>query len=509
MQDESDQDDDEAQGGGPALNVELLRSYLKFAKNAIVQRRLLVGFVCVLGMVLTFLVAKYLPRTYVCETEMMTVTSGVLESDRGPQPLAGAVGMIMSHDNLEQLIASIGLKKKFIERRPPLLALKDRVVASVFGPMDDKVLTAVLIGTLGSKVSAKAEKDTLTIDVEWHDGQTAAEIAEAAREGFLRIRHTAEMSAFQDKMAILDSHAVALRSEIGTLAQQMKESLAAKRAELEAQARAEAKAAGGDKAAAAVPTIKRTVRTRVSSKPVTDELLPELKNRLATLKQALQAAEDARNARISAEQAKVDELKLRLTSSHPQVIMQQERVGMAEQVSSELQQMRGEVQDLESQIRQREAMQQHRGSSTTIVSATASATATDAVGSEPLPVEIIGLLDEEDVDPALHAQISGAVTRYGSLRDDIRGAKLALDTAQAAFVRRYRVTVPVDVPTSPVKPKKAMVFSAGALLSLIFALLLPILLEIKRDVMVERWQVNKFQLPVLAELRLPPKDGSA
>ncbi len=496
MQQEPGHDEDESQEGGSAINVEVLRSYLTFARQAIKRRRLLVGFVGVLGLVLTFLVAKYLPRTYVCETAMMTVTSGVLESDRGPQPLAGAEGMIMSHDSLEQLINSIGLKKKYIERRPPLLALKDRLIAAVFGPMDDKVLTAVLIGTLGSKISVKAEKDTLTIDAEWHDGQTAAEIAEAAREGFLRVRHTAEMSAFQDKMAILDSHAAALRNEISSLAQQMKESLAAKRAELEAEAKSGAK--GGP-----APAIKRTVRARTSGKPAGDEQLPEIKARLATLKQQLAAAEGERNARIRGEEAKLDDLKLRFTPSHPQVITQQERVGIAQQVSSELQQLRGEVQDLESQIRQREAMQQHRPS--TIISATS----TEAVGSEPLPVEIIGLLDEEDVDPALHAQISGAVTRYGSLRDDIRGAKLALDTAQAAFVRRYRVTVPVEVPSSPVKPKKAVVLGAGAFLSLIFALLLPILLEIKRDVVVERWQVNQFQLPVLAELRLPPKDGGA
>jgi len=40
---------------------------------------------------------------------------------------------------------------------------------------------------------------------------------------------------------------------------------------------------------------------------------------------------------------------------------------------------------------------------------------------------------------------------------------------------------------------------------LLVALLVPILLELRRDVLVERWQVDHFQLPVLAELRLPEK----
>lgn len=498
MSQEPVQDDEESQEGG-GFNPELIRSYLAFGRNAIAKRKVLIVVVTLVGLALTIALAQYLPRTYVCQTAMVTVNSGVLEADRGADPLAGAESLIMSHDNLEKLVNEIGLKRKYVERRPPLLALKDKLIQSVFGPMDDKTLTAVLIGTLGSKIQITNEKDTLTIDVTWSDGQTAADIAQAAREGFLRIRHTAEMSAFQDKMGILDSHAVALRSEITELARQAKEALAAKRAELTAQAE---KSTGARPSAA---TVKRTITARATAQAAVDEQLPELKTRLATLKQELAQAENARNERIRGERAKLDELKLRFTPSHPQVITQQERVDMASQMSSELMQMRSEVQDMESQVRQREAMQAQGRRPTSAFSATT----TDTLGSEPLPTEILGLLDERDADPALAAQISGAVARYGSLRDDIRGAKLALDTAQAAFTRRYKVTVPVEAPTTPVKPKMAVVLGAGLAVSLILAFLLPILLEIKRDVVLERWQVNQFQLPVLAELRLPPRDGGA
>jgi uncharacterized protein involved in exopolysaccharide biosynthesis len=493
MEHEPDQDDESQEGGG-GINIEVLRSYLTFAKNAIKQRRVTAVIVGIMGLALTLAAAKYLPRTYVCETAMMAVSSGVLDAERGPAPWAGAEGQIMSHDNLEGLINRINLKKTYAQRRPPLLALKDRVITSLFGPMDDKVLTAVLIGTLASRATAVAEKETLTITVTWTDGQTAAEIAEGLRESFLRVRHTAEMSAFQDKMAILDSHAVALRAEIAVLAGQMKDSLAAKRAELEAEARAEN--------SKLPPAVKRSiVRRAARAAAATDEQLPELKTRLAALKQELNAAESSRNARIGAEQAKLDEMRLRLTPAHPQVITQEERLGITSQLPSELLVLRGEVQDLESQIRQREAMRSSPSSGGVT-------TSTETGASELLPPEILGLLDERDADPALAAQISGAVVRYGSLRDDIRGAKLALDTAQAAFSRRYQVTVPVEEPSSPTKPKKALVIGAGAFISLLLALLLPILLEIKRDVVVERWQVNQFQLPVLAELRLPPKDGT-
>ncbi|HYQ18755.1 MAG TPA: hypothetical protein VEQ58_23430, partial [Polyangiaceae bacterium] len=187
MEPAPDHDDAEGQeGGGSPINLDVVRSYVTFAKNAIAGHKILVVLVAIVGLSVTVAAAKYLPRTYLCETVMMTVSSGVLDTDRGPQPLAGAAGMILSHDSLEQLIKDTDLKKKYYSRRPQLLAFKDRLLEPISPPLDDKTLTAVLLGTLGTRINVTTEKDSLTIDVQWTDGQTAAEIAEAARESFLR-----------------------------------------------------------------------------------------------------------------------------------------------------------------------------------------------------------------------------------------------------------------------------------------------------------------------------------
>jgi len=45
---------------------------------------------------------------------------------------------------------------------------------------------------------------------------------------------------------------------------------------------------------------------------------------------------------------------------------------------------------------------------------------------------------------------------------------------------------------------------AGLLFTLLLSLGLPVLLELRRNVIVERFQVHQLQLPVLAELKLPP-----
>jgi uncharacterized protein involved in exopolysaccharide biosynthesis len=478
-------------GGGGGIDPRVIRSYLSFAKRAITTRKLTIAIVAFVGIALTGVVAKFIPRTYHCATVLMTVENAVLDGDRGAKPLAGAKNLIMRHENLEQLVKQTGLVKKFSERRPPLLRFKDSVVQALTGKLDDKTMTAVLVGTLETKVSIDTEDSNLAIDVDWSDRYTAAELAQAIQDGFLKIRHKAEISAFQEKMAILDNHAGKMRQEIETLAAQLDAAANQQAEKLKASsgttARQPAVAAGG------------TVRAPRSSKPATDAQLPELRERLAGLKQKLTAAEGERSGRMRDENAKLDELKLKLTPSHPQVITQEERLAMASQVSSDLALLRSEVADLESQIKQRDAMVK---TGQTV----AGGGAARAVGgeAEPLSADVTMLLARDEGDPALKAQLSGAVIRYGSLRDDVRAAKLALDTAQAAFNHRYQVMIPVEVPNKPSKPNLAAVIGAGIFLSLLLALIIPIVSELRRGVLVEYWQVDAFRLPVLADLHLPP-----
>src|SRR6185503_6643737 len=111
-------------------------------------------------------------------------------------------------------IKETDLVHKYYPRRPPLLRAKDRAMQSLFGPLSDKIVTAILVGTLESRLMVAAKNDTLEIRVDWNDAATTAELARAAQDGFLKIRHRAEISAFQEKMGILDTHAAKMREEI-------------------------------------------------------------------------------------------------------------------------------------------------------------------------------------------------------------------------------------------------------------------------------------------------------
>ena len=489
---EEENGDKEAAGGG--IRIELLQSYLAFAGRALRARWGRSAAVIVLGIGLTIAAVKYLPRTYSCKTVMMVQGSGVLDGRNGSNSLAGAENIIASKDNLERMIRDTGLIKTAFQRRPPLSKLKDRIFTAVFGEMDNKTKMASLVGTLESRLTVTTEKGDLSITVAWSDPVTTAELAEAARQSFLRVRHQAEISAFEDKMAILDGHATNLRVDIGGLVQQLK---AARDQQLAkgAEARKATTAAVAPNEAPATAVMRPVVRRS----PGADTQIPVLRERLAALKTKLAAQDAERDRRVREEQAKYDDLKLRLTSSHPQVVLQKERIAIASQISSEIALMEAEIKNIQGEIQQREAVAQQNGDAIG-----GGGTGKRAGSAESLPVEVTDLLERDNLDPALSAQLSGAVMTYGALRNDIFNTRVDLDTAQAAFNHRYQVVTPAEVPSKADKPKIPVVVGAGLFLTLLLALILPIVAELRVGVIRDRWQVEHLQLPVLAELRLPP-----
>jgi uncharacterized protein involved in exopolysaccharide biosynthesis len=490
MADIDTQAEEDAEGKG-GISLEVVKSYVAFAKRAWATHKLMIGLIIVVGLALTGVTLRFFPRTFRCTTALMTVANPVLDGERYPNAFAGVNNLIMRRENLEQIVRETDLVRKNRERRPTVLRLKDRVVELLTGKLKDEYMVAVMVATLETRLGIETKADSLVLSVDWSDGPTAADLVEAATQSFLKVRHSQEISAFSDKMAILDQHATRLREEIAEVAKQVEPAI-------DPKALMPAKGPVANNPLGKLPALRALPR----AKPSLAAASPETKAKLVELKQKLQTVEGERNSRMANERAKLEELKLKFTASHPQVVLQEERVALASQVPSELALLRSEVTDLEGQLRQRDALAAtERGG--VVGAARASGQAEEALDAEPLPPEIMRLLSNEQADPAKTAQLSGAVTRYGHLRDDMRGVKLALDVAQAAFNHRYQVLVPVEVPTKPAKPNLIVIVAAGIVLSLLFAFALPVLMELRRGVIVEYWQVHQFELPVLGELRLP------
>ena len=483
----SDEEEVEEGEQGRGFQLEVLRSYVAFIQRAVRRRLPLTLLVVVVGLVLTGTAWRYLPRTFVCTTVMMGESNKVF-GDWQTAPFAAAGNLIMRKENLEAIARDAKLAKTYRERRPPLLRVKDSFVQSIFGKWGDDVIHAIVVGTLESRIFVSSDGGTLTVSVNWTDGVTAAEIAEAALQSYLRTRRATDTAAFTEKMAILDRHATKVRQEIDQLVEQIRETE-------EKQAK---ESPAPSASAPTARTVRRIVRTRALAN-AGDPDQGKRKEDLASKKRRLAELEGERERQLREERARLSELRLKLAPSHPNVLTSEQRIEMLSQLPSEVALLRAEVAGLEQDITQRDSMARLGGARNSSVGSSGDA--------EPLPAAITDLLNEVDVDQALLAQLSGAVTQYGSLRAQIRSEKIDVDTANAAFNQRYKVVVPVETPFQPVKPKPLMILGVGLLLSLLFALVLPVLLELRKGIIVERWQVQHMQLPVLAELRLPPRSG--
>jgi uncharacterized protein involved in exopolysaccharide biosynthesis len=499
-----------------ASQADLVASYLAFGRRAVRERRLLAGLIFVGVSALTIAIVSLLPRTYHCEMKLMTERTDMLSRNAQGEGFRGASEIIMRHENLEAVVRQTELAKTWGASRPPLLKFKDNLIGALRGPTSEADLESMLVATLESKLSVNASdnSNTMSIGIDWHEPQAAAQLVEATHQRFLEVRHSADVSTIAEYISILEGHATELRQEIDTVAEQVQK-LAAEKAKAGERV-APAPGDAGAPVAVTAPVARRPSQPRARLQP--DEDLPRLKTTLELKQSTLKQLQEDRKRRVIDLQAKLTEAKARYTPAHPAVVDLERQLAAMSEDTPEVTALKATVDELEAEIKERTsdyvsgAAPRSAGmgapSTAAILSApgTPGAAAADAQRAGPLPTDVMALVQTsaESVDPAIAAQFRYVVSKYTTVRDQISTARIELDTAQAAFRHRYKVVTPADVPNRSVKPKVPALIAGGMVGGLLLALLVPVLLELRRRRFVEKWQVVQMHLPVLAELRFPP-----
>lgn len=502
----------EGQGGGAPVNqLELFKSYLAFARRAIRSRRLMAVLIFVGVSALTVGALAVWPRTYQCELRLIVQRSQVLDPDEKSNPLESASDIITRHDNLVAIVEQVDLVSDWEHFRPPLMGLKDKLMEKVRGKPDPKAVKDALVSMLETHLWAKTENNSLTIGADWPHAETSKRIVEAARDTFLQARHTAEISVIEEKMSILDQHSTRLRGEIDGIAQELKRMKDEKIAAATKAAKQVGEAAAASNATTASPTSMaiRQLSTRATTAAEhAEEDLPGLKDELDTKKRKLSELQARRSQSLADAKSHLVDLELRLTPEHPEVRAAEQRVALLSQETGEETALKADIGPLEARVKSGSASARAEGGggSGRVASSGGGGSASNGA-AEALPSEILKLLDDKgEIDPVIGAQLSTAMYKYSELRNEIRTARITLDEAQAAFAYRYKIAVPAVTPLKPSKPKVPVIAAGGIIGALALAFLIPILLELRTGIIVERWQVAAIPIPVLAELKLPPHD---
>jgi uncharacterized protein involved in exopolysaccharide biosynthesis len=488
---------------------ERVRNYASFVAGSVRRHKLLVAAVVVSIVGATAGSIFAFPKTYHVETKALFQPNAALTvrgDGPGTESLTHVAGeMVLRRDNLVALVQQTDLLRYSQDHRAPVQRARDAIVHALHAKEDteaERLEGEVKLLEKKFGVWTNESGSTVTIAIDWSDAPMACRLVDAAQKAFLDARYAREITALAESIGILSSHTTSLKADID-----------------DAVGGIERMRRGGDvakpDATAQIPSpvvlpplAPRPVAPRV---PGLDADLQPLKVEIQAKLQAIEGFEEFRRHRLSELQAQLAEARTTFTESHPVISDLKQTIAALSVESPEVTTLRREALSLRGEYDRR----------STAIDAQASAMGAPALGNAParvatppqLPSDVLHLaLDlREDRDPGMvyaRGQLRDAMDKYAALRAQIQTTQIDLETAQAAFKYRYSVVSPARLPTSPTQPNVPVVLLAAVVAGIFCALLFAVMVDIRTDRLLERWQIEHLlDLPILAEIALPRTDG--
>jgi uncharacterized protein involved in exopolysaccharide biosynthesis len=449
----------------------LLRDYVTFAARAPLRHGIVAAatFLAVVG--ITALALWALPKTYRVETRILAQRNPMMSTLANPSfgrpweadaPTRAARETVLRWDNLVSLVEQTHLVDRYMAQRSPAARAKDALLRFIQRrqPTREEMVDALAF-TLERKLAVSVGDGLVVITVEWSNGETAYLLLQAALQSFLETRHASEISIVGEAISILEGHLGDVQRDIDATV-----------AELVGLRRQQHP--------------NRIVTTRrVPARPSEDHDVVRLRTMLAAKHRAIADLEEFRRRRLSELEAQLAQQQLVFAERHPSIVATRQDIESASAPSAQLDTLRSEVADLERELVRRGA---------------AHVSEPAAVAAAPEEVN-----DRGGDDPRVE-YVTGKLRllygKYSTLLERIDGARMEMDTAQAAFKYRYSVVAPPQMPKSPVRPSRAKVIPAAVLAGLLLAFAVATLVDVLGGRIVEPWQVERsIGVPVLARVR--------
>ncbi len=463
------------------VDFQQLRNRIGFALRAVGRRR---GLFLVIFLIVAALAGGALaiiPRTFHVETQLLALRVAMMPALGNPgrkvpldadSPTRAAAEAVLRRDNLISLIKQTDLMSYWALNRPPVLRLKDRLVALVDPPTEEDKLNA-MIGFLEARLSVVTGPSTVTISIDWPDAELAYRLVETAQQNFLEQRHAEEVSTIAETISILEGHAATVRESLDAAMDDLRKT---------------------HEVGPLTPSSQGTTAQVTPRKDPAQEArraeTAELRLMLEAKRRAITELEEFRRRRLAELQADLAQQKTVYASAHPVVLKLQQSINAMQEDSPQLLALRKEESALSEELAARMASARAEGSL--------------ARGPRPVDAAPARRTDAPGQDVAgeyARTRVRFAMEKYDNLLERIDSAQIELDTARAAFKYRYSVVRPPIFPKRPSKPK-VPVFVAGALFAaLTFGLAAAVLADLRSGRLLEPWQVERqLGLTILGEL---------
>ncbi|HEX4340373.1 MAG TPA: hypothetical protein VH062_30905 [Polyangiaceae bacterium] len=483
----------EDEDGG--FDLSLVRDYLGYAWRAARLHRLLVAAVFVGVIAFAYGALRVLPKSYHVETRLLAQRDAMPHGNSyGNDPLKGAADIVLGYDHLTSLVKQLDLTTWWTTHLAPAQVLKAKVTG-LFGrkPTEDEQVRT-LIEILTQKLTVNQGDNTMTLLLDWPNGEMAARILDTAEQNFLEKRHVLEIATIAESISILEEHATRVRKEIYDM-------IPPDQRDTKAGAADDVAGAAAPKTpTAAAPSAPR--RSGSHRRPEFDAELARQKVMIETKQRAISDLEDFRQRRVNELQANLAEQKAKYTEEHPIIVGIEQNIAAFSKESPQVAALRDDVKTLQDAYNRmaKEAEDSDSSPGEGRAATAGAAPASPAAANDPVLI----LPQRENRDPTTEAQISYSLANYSKIRGDIDAARMDLDFAQAAFRHRYSVVLPAEPPRGPTKPKVPLIMAGAVIAAFIFGVLAAVAVELRSGRLVNRWQVERLlKLPVLGELQLP------
>jgi uncharacterized small protein (DUF1192 family) len=460
----------------------LIGSYALFILHSIRRHKLLFGLVWVGIVAFSYALMVCMPKTYRVQATLQAQRNTVMPALSNPgraipmdadTPTRQAAETVQRYDNLVALIQQTELLKVWPLRRAPMLRVKDFLWRKLFAPPTREQQVVSFAYYLRDKLWVATGEGTVTIGIEFPDGELAYRLVDTAVDNFLEARHAAEVSGISEAITILEARAEQARQALETSVQQL-------------QAVRDQRAGRSGKRAR-----KSGLQVRAPAAP--DEETSRLLLTVQSKRRAIADLEEFRRRRFTELQTKLQEQRALYSENHPAVLDIQQSLLAVRQESPQVAALKNELASLEDELKKK-------------------GTGGDAAQEVHRPARMVIPADRlEPVDPRededaqveyMKEQINFALSKYNSFLDRIEGARLELDSARAAFKYRYTVVLPAQKPSYANKPSPTFVLGASLVAGFVFALLITALRDLRSRKLLEKWQVERaLKIPLIGEVR--------
>lgn len=504
--------DPSEEGREDEFDLQQLKEIAGFLLRAPRRRPRLAAASLILTLVLGFLIAKYLPRTYTCDLRILAQRNLVLPALDNPgravpheadAPTKNAADAILRSDNLVALTKQLDLVDRWEATRQPAARFKDSVFG-VLGTKSEDDRLRDIIGLLAKRLVVLADESTITISIEWPDRETAFDIVSLVQKNFLEARYDANVNVIVEAIRILDERAKPQAAEVdAALAELMK---------IEAE-----RGTGGPalpitptpttpavhtpgtapRPASTVTAPRPTTATTAGVAPAESDVAHELQD----VRRRIRAITEDHERQVADAQRQLVDARATLGPMHPTVVGLNEKLAQLVEAPAELKAL---------DARERELIALLAIPAPAPVPASTDAPAPPRFApSVPAPTvpRLRPTVDlRDDTKTVLARQrLTNASTKYNELLSRIEAANIELEVTRAAFKYQYTVVRPPELARGPSKPNVSLVLFGSLLLSLLLMVLVPGGVDLWRGRLMEPWQVERrLKLPILGDLSPPP-----